>query len=356
MTSWFSPLLFLLAGSTEAQLRRHIEFLKAENEMLRNRVPKKRIFLNNEERERLLKLGDAIGDGVLQLITIVSPRTYQRWRRRVTQGQKPAKKMGRKGTPESIREIVVRLAKETGWGYGRIVGELKKLRIQCVGRTTVRTILKEEGVYPGPKRRNGSWDEFVRIHAETLWQVDFFSKSILTKTGLKQAYVLAFLHVDTRRVICSPATYNPDAEWVATQAERMLAEAKEAALPVHYLVRDKDFKYGSRFDEVFEQADVAVEPTAPRAPNQNAFVERWIGSIKGECLNRFIAFGLTHLDYLVREYAAFYNELRPHQRKGNKPLRGVWPEVDDPPSGVEELVCRERLGGVLRHYERKAAA
>lgn len=148
MSNWFSPLLFVLAGSTEQQLRRQIEFLKAENEILRAHIPKQRLFLKNEERERLLKLGDSVGKGVLQIITIVSPRTYQRWQRRVSQGQKPAKKMGRKGTPESLREIVVRLAKETGWGYGRIVGELKKLRIHCVGRTTVRTILKEEAFTP----------------------------------------------------------------------------------------------------------------------------------------------------------------------------------------------------------------
>lgn len=109
--------------------------------------------------------------------------------------------MGRKGTPESIREIVVRLAKETGWGYGRIVGELKKLRIQCVGRTTVRKILKEEGIHPGPQRGPGTWHEFVKTHAETLWQADFFTKPVVTKTGIKQAFVLAILHVNSRRVI-----------------------------------------------------------------------------------------------------------------------------------------------------------
>ena len=95
MSSLFSPLLFLLAGSTEDELRKQIEFLKAENEIFRKRIPKKRIFLDNEERERLLNLGEGIGRGVLSLITIVSPRTFQRWQRRVTNGEKPTKKMGR---------------------------------------------------------------------------------------------------------------------------------------------------------------------------------------------------------------------------------------------------------------------
>ena len=355
MSNWFSPLLFLLAGSNEQQLRKQIEFLKAENEMLRKRVPKKHIFLTNEERERLLKLGDAIGSGVLKLITIVHPRTYQRWQQRKSSGKKPAKKMGRKGTPESLREIVIRLAKETGWGYGRIVGELKKLRIQCVGRTTVRTILKEEGIHPSPKRGKGTWDEFVKIHADTLWQCDFFSKMVVTPKGIRQAFVLAFLHVQSRRVICSPATFKPDDKWMVVQAKAMLKQARDMDLPVRYLVRDQDFKFSNSFDDVFENVDIAVEPTAPRAPNQNAFIERWIGSLKYECLNRFIVFGLGHFDYIVSEYVSFYNERRPHQRKDNKPLLGVWLDDDDPPAGNKEIVCHSKLGGVLKHYERVAA-
>lgn len=355
MSSWFSPLFFLFARSSEEQLRRQLLFLKAELEMTRQRVEKQRIFLTNDERQRLLELGDGIGSDVLKLVSIVHPRTYRRWLERRSGGQEPAKKMGRKGTSETTRQIVVRLARENGWGYGRIVGELRKLRIRCVGRTTVRTILKDEGVHPSPKRGKGSWDEFIKVHADTLWQCDFFSKIVMTSSGQRQAYVLAFLHVDSRRVICSPATIEPDDKWVTTQAQSMLEQARGMNLPVSYLVRDLDFKYSKRFDQVFTSAGVAIEPTAPRAPNQNAFVERWIGSIRNECLNRFIAFGLGHLDHLVAWYLEYYHQARPHQRKDNKPLLGVWPEVDDPPGKVEEVVCREWLGGVLKHYERAAA-
>lgn len=123
-------------------------------------------------------------------------------------------------------------------------------------------------------------------------------------------------------------------------------------------MRDLDFKNSKRFDRVFAEVGVAVEPTAPRAPNQNAFVERWVGSIKSECLDRFIAFGLghlDHLDHLVSSYCDYYHACRPHQRKGNKPLLGVWPAIDDPPEKDDEVACRQWLGGVLKHYERKAA-
>jgi putative transposase len=348
---WFNPFLFLLACSTEHQLRRQIEFLKAENELLRKRVLRQRIFLTKPERERLIKLGKAIGPGVAKLITIVHPRTYQRWVHNRNAGN-PSKKMGRPKTLEPVREIVIRLANEIGWGYSRILGELRKLRIRCVSRSTIKNILKEQGLNPSPKRGNGTRDEFLKIHIETLWQVDFFSKMIWTPTGLRQAFVLAFMHVGTRRVFCSPCSFKPDAKWMVGQAKE---QARDAGLPMTYLIRDRDGKYVREFDQVFKDIGCRVEPTAPQAPNQNAFIECWIKSVRVECLNSFIVFGKKHLDHLVSSYVAYYNELRSHQTLDNRPLTGKWPEVDDPLSVDEQIVCHERLGGILRHYVRVAA-
>lgn len=354
MNGWFSPFLFYLARCTENELRRQLEFLKAENEMLRKRVPKQRIFLKREERERLLKLGTAIGPGAAKLVSIVHKRTYQRWVKEKNVGR-PPKKMGRPRTIESVREIVIRLARETGWGYGRILGELRKLRILCVSRSTVKNILKEEGIKPSPRRGSGSWDEFLKAHVDSLWQVDFFSKMVWTPTGLRQAFVLAFIHVGTRRVFSSPCSFKPDSKWMVQQAHRFIEQAHEAKLPMTHLIRDRDGKYSREFDEVFQKADCRIEPTAPRAPNQNAFVERWVKSIRVECLNHFTVFGKKHLDYLVATYLDYYNHLRPHQSQDNLPLRGKWPEEDEPLAEGERIVCRESLGGILRHYERVAA-
>lgn len=354
MTGWFSPFLFCLARCTENELRRQIDFLKTENKMLRKRVPKKRIFLTREERQRLLKLGTAIGPAVCKLISIVHPRTFQRWKHEIKTGKK-YQRLGRPRISESIREIVVRLARETGWGYGRILGELRKLRIRGVSRSTVKNILKEEGINPSPKRGPGSWDEFLKAHIDTLWQVDFFSKMIWTPTGLRQAFVLAFIHVGTRRVFCSPCSFKPDSSWMVTQGQAAVELAREAELSMTLLVRDNDGMYVWEFERVFTDIDCRVQPTALRTPNQNAFIERWVKSIKIECLSYFMVFGKKHFDYLVASYLDYYHEQRPHQSLGNRPLRGDWPEVDDPLVDGEKIVCHERLGGVLKHYERTAA-
>ncbi len=336
-------MFFFLAGCTEDQLRKDVEFLKAENQILRKRVPKQRIFLSKEERERLIKLGTAIGPGARHLIMIVHPRTYQRWISEKSSGRK-AKRMGRPKTLESVREIVVRIAKETGWGYGRILGELRKLRIHCVGRTTVKNILKQEGLLPGPRRGPGTWDEFVKMHAETLWQIDFFSKCIWTPRGLRQCFVLAFLHVATRRVFVSPASFKPDAKWMQRQGRAFLDYAHREGIRVDYVTRDRDGEFVSDFDAALKGAGVRVITTAPQAPNQNAFVERWVKSIREECLQHFIVFGQQHFDFLISSYADYYNTRRPHQGVGNRLLSGPWPKVDDPLQEGEQVVCHPRLG------------
>ena len=322
--------------------------------MLRTRILKQRISLTNAERERLLKLGKAIGPGVAKLITIVHPRTFQRWIQSRNAGN-TKRRIGRPKTLESVREIIVRIAQETGWGYGRILGELKKLRIGCISRTSVKNILKEAGMPPRPKRGQGMWDEFLKLHAETLWQIDFFSKSIWTPKGLRQSFVLAFIHVATRRVYVSPCCFQPNSKCMQPQAETFLDHARTGGLRVDHVTRDRDIMFGSGFAAVLKNAGARVIPTAAHAPNQNVFIEHWIRSIKYECLNHFIVFGQRHFDFLISSYVDFYNTLRPHQELGNRPLTGTWRETDDPLEPSEQVVCHSRLGGLLRHYERCAA-
>ena len=317
MGQLFQPLLFLLARSTADDLQKQVEYLKAENEMLRKRIAKKRIFLQADERAKLLKLGKGLGPAIRHLITIVDYSTFRRWVRK----ECPDKVKRRKGRPKIslvIREVIVQMAKDTGWGYSRILGELRKLGLGKLSRQSVKNILVENGLDPGPKRGKGSWSEFLKIHAETLWQVDFFSKNVWTLQGPRQVFALAFVHVATRRVFATSATYQPDSIWMAAQANAFLTHVDRQRLRCETVIRDRDGKYTADFERAFQKRGITVKPVGPRAPNLNAFVERWIQSLKHEALNHFIVFGLAHFDYIVREFVDYYHDCRPHQGIGNR--------------------------------------
>lgn len=354
MARIFNPLLFLLAGCVENQLIRQIQFLKAENEMLRKRVPKKRIFLATEEKKRLIDLGKPIGPGLRHLITVVRYESFLRWIRQDAKGEKP-KKMGRPRKAAEIRELILRFAKENGWGYTRILGELKKLGIFSVSKGTVKNVLKENGFDPGPKRGKGTWDEFLKIHFDTLWQCDFFSKKIWTPTGLRQYFVLVFLHVGSRKVFVTQASRKPDAAWMREQATAFLSHVEAEGMQADFVIRDRDGMFVKDFEQPLKDSGIDIKVVSARAANMNAFVERWIQSIKHECLDNFIVFGEDHFNYLISEYVDYYLTVRLHQNMGNKPLTGDWPTENGQLPDDSQIVCRERLGGLLKHYERKAA-
>jgi putative transposase len=211
MYSIYHSLLLVIAGATQKELARQVKYLKIENDILRAKLPA-RITITRKERQRLLKFGRKLGKALHAIVTIVSPGTFLRWIReeRAESKTKSVPQRGRRRKPEQIRRLIIKLAKETGWGYTRILGELKKLGIHSITRSTVKNILKEKGLDPGPKRGEGTWDEFLKQHAASLWQCDFFTQKVVTIKGVREVFLLAFLHVETRRVIVTPATLHPN--------------------------------------------------------------------------------------------------------------------------------------------------
>jgi putative transposase len=218
----------------------------------------------------------------------------------------------------------------------------------------VKNILKAVGLDPGPQRGEGTWDDFLTRHAASLWQCDFFSRRVLTTKGIRQAFVLAFLNVKTRRVILSPATYKPNAEWIEAQAEAFVEQARGAGLPVARLMRDNDSSFSTVFDEALRRKHVKIVKTQFRSPNMNAFVERFVQSIQQECLDHFIIFGTQHMDVLCREYLEYYLTERPHQGRENEVLVGEKPPKESLLK-LSDIRCQSRLGGLLKSYSRKAA-
>jgi putative transposase len=196
---------------------------------------------------------------------------------------------------------VLQFASENGWGYARVLGELKKLGIRSVSKTTVANILRGAGLDPGPKRGAGTWDEFVRRHASTLWACDFLSVRSATLKGFVDQFVLFFIHVGTRRVVASGVTANPDAAWVARQARNASIEMEELGLPARFLLLDYDAKFTREFDAVFEAEGTEVKRVGPVAPNLNAYAERWVQSLRQECLDHFVVLGENHLRHILKE-------------------------------------------------------
>lgn len=352
LMEWFSD-------RRDAQLR----FLREENRILRSRLSQERLSLSPEERSRLLAIGGELQHQVKGLVTVVQFRIYQRWLRELQEGRKA----GRVGRPrkisQEIRNLIVRMAKENpGWGYLRIVGELLKLRCK-VGKTSVRRILREEGLYPKRPDRSGRpdfqpWDQFIKLHINTLVACDFFTKAIWTPMGKRHAYFLVFIHVGSRKVWVSPSTYHPKEDWVLQQARNLLMWLEEAGLDASHLIHDRDTKFTRSFDGLIDSAGIRVVKSPVMAPNANAFAESWIATVRRECLNHFACFSLRHADYIMQAYVRYYNGHRPHQGLGNRSLDDLKCQPLEEAGRVQPIArigYRSELGGLLKHYYRQAA-
>ena len=182
---------------------------------------------------------------------------------------------------------------------------------------------------------------------------DFFCKTVWTPLGKRTAYVLTFIHLGSRKVFLSPSTLHPNDQWMRQQARNAGMWAEDEGIGIRFLIHDRDRKFSTSFDAIFERDDGGVVKTPYQSPIANAFAESWIGSLKRECLNHFFCFSLRQLDHIVQTYAVYYNTYRPHQSLGNRPL-GV--RDDPPPRSACGTVRRQSLlGGLLNYYSRQAA-
>ncbi|MBC7854634.1 MAG: transposase [Pirellulaceae bacterium] len=358
MANIYQSLLLLIAGATQKELARQLKYLKVENQILRSRC-KERVHVTPKEKDRLVKFATGLGKALAQLATIVHPDTIRRWIREASGKKKKKAARGRPKTKESICDLILKFARENCWGYTRIMGEIKKLNLTPPSRNTVKRILKEAGLEPGPKRGEGTWDEFLKQHAATLWQCDFFNRKVMTLKGLRDAFILVFLHVDSRRVFISPATYNPDDAWVCEQARAFRMFARENKLGTKIVMRDHDTKYSRGFDKIVQKRGVRIKKTMFQSPNTNAFVERFIQTLGQECLDHFIVFGTEHMDVLTKEFEEHYHAERPHQSKENDVLVKSKPKSRHkakPPDTISlaDVRCEQKLGGLLKSYKRVA--
>ncbi len=358
MNGLFGPAEFLLiciAGCMNQRDRRINEYLRTENRILREQLGKKRLRLTDDQRRRLAVIGKTLGRKLLsEWGSIVRPDTIMRWYRKLVAEKwdySARRGPGRPPVINFLRKLVVRMALENpSWGYDRIEGEVKKLGHR-LSPTTVRNILKAKGIEPSPERRKRTtWRQFLKAHWSCLAAADFFTVEVLSCTGLVTYYVLFVMEVSTRRVHIAGITRNPNMRWMLQIAKNLTDPFDGFLLEKRILILDRDTKYCDAFRQLLEMSGVIPLVLPPRSPNLNAYAERFVRSIKEECTERVIFFGERAMRYAIAEYIVHYNAERPHQGVGNRPITL---EPESPPAAT--IVCRERLGGLLRSYSGVAA-
>ena len=355
MNSTLSLLLVFLNHFFMPRHNAQLRLLKAQITILRARIPTDRIILSPAEKAELLRIGEECGHDVDGLMEVAKPATYKRWLAQM-RGGRPFQAVGRPRLTQELRGVVIRIGSENLlWGYKRIAGELKKLGLYA-GANSVKRILNDAGIHPSPERRKKKpalpWTTFIRAHMETMVACDFFAKTVFTLRGPRTAYVLMFIHLGSRRVFCSAPTYAPDSTWVTQQARNTLMWCEEQGITPEFLIRDADTKFSASFDTVWASEGARVIQIPHRTPNANAFAESFIGTIKRECLNFFVCFSRSQLDYILRTWVRHYNVERPHRGRdiGNNVLQVDFRPVRDGP-----IRRNRQLGGIVTSYTRDAA-
>ncbi|HEY5985451.1 MAG TPA: integrase core domain-containing protein [Streptosporangiaceae bacterium] len=283
----------------------------------------------------------------------VKPDTLLRWHRRLVAGTwtYPHSPTGRPPLNHGVQQLIVRLARENPrWGYERIRGELLCLGVR-VSATAIRMTLRRHGLDPAPRRAVTSWRAFLRQQTAEIVACDFFTVDTVC---LRRLYVLFFIELDTRRVHLAGVTANPDGAWVTQQARNLLLALEERGRRVRFLLRDRDAKFCRSFDDVFrsEGGDVVLTPV--QAPKANAYAERWVRTVRAECLDWLLIVGRGHLDRVLRVYVEYYNWHRPHRALGL--------QAPDRPAGLtlaradhrSNVHRRDLLGGLVHEYHRAA--
>ena len=353
----WARVLAYVTGTVDQELLAQNEYLAAEIRILKAQM-KARLKLSDVERAMLGEIGHRLDRKALaEVATVAKPDTILAWYRKLVarkfDGSKARRGPGRPRVTRAVEELIVRMAEENrDWGYDRIAGALANLGYKVCDQT-IGNVLQRHGLPPAPERkRTTTWPAVIRTHLALLAGTDFFTAEVLTLRGLVTYYVLFFIHLESRRVDIAGVTIHPDEPWMKQMARNATMEGCGILRDCRYLLHDRDTKYTRSFRAIV--ASSRVEPLAlpARSPNLNAYAERWVRSVKEECLSKVILFGERSLRRALNEYVEHYHAERNHQGKGNVLL---FPRDTDTRREQQPVQCRERLGGLLRYYHQEAA-
>jgi putative transposase len=354
-----SPLHFLIlavAGCLNRHQQRILDYLREENRVFKQQLCGRRLRLTDDQRRRLAVKGEVLGRKLLgEYVSLVTPYTILGWLRKLIARKwdfsEKRRGPGRPRVMDEIRTLVVRMARENlSWGYSRIRGAVENLGHR-VGRTTVANILKEHGLDSADRRQKGtSWRAFLKVHWDCLAALDFFTIEVWTLNGLTTYYVLLVMELRTRRVEIAGITPCPGEAFMVQVARNLTDEFDGFLRAKRYAIMDRDDKFTDAFRRVLREAGVKPVRLPARSPNLNAHLERFVRSIKEECLARMMLFGESMLRRAAREFLAHYHGERNHQGLDNRLIE----PKEDVGTRKGRIVCRRRLGGLLRYYYRKA--
>jgi len=279
---------------------------------------------------------------------LVTPKTILDWHCRLVARRwtSPHRRPGRPPLGRETVELIVRFARENPrWGYLRIVGELRKLGI-TVSKASVATVLGRHGLPPAPRREGPTWSQFLSTQAKGILASDFFGVDSVT---LRRYYVLFVIEVDSRVVHLLGVTANPAMAWVIQVARNFTSDLEDAGHRFRFLIRDRDTKFTASFDEVFKAVGISAIRTPVRSPKANAFAERFVRTVREDCLDHLLIYSRRHLKAVLDAYVRHYNEARPHR---GRQLATPLPRHDQPRTGA---ICRrDILGGIIHEYDRAA--
>ena len=328
------------------ELAIEVVMLRHEVALLRRQVTRPR--LEPADRAVLAGLSRLIPRAKLNRF-FVQPATLLRWHRDLVRRKwtypKPS---GRPKIPAGTVQLVVRLATENPtWGYRRIHGELSVAGIN-LSPSSVWNILERHGIAPSPGRTGQTWREFLKSQITTMMACDFFTVDTIL---LRRLYVLFFIELGSRRVYVTGVTAHPTGDWVVQQARNLTSELTEQTDRFKFLIRDRDAKHTRGFDEIFGSEDISILRTPVRAPQANAFAERFVGTVRRECLDRMLIFNRRQLETVLSEFVDHYNGHRPHRSLGQMPPLPPQPRPTTASCPDNPRLRRtDVLGGLIHEY------
>ena len=349
-------LLLTFAGWANRRQQKVIDYLLEENRVLRQQLGGRRLRLTDTQRRRLAAKGKLLGRKLLRKFAgIVTPDTILRWHRKlIAQKYDSSGKRGpgRPRTAEDIEQLVITMANDNPcWGYTKIRGAMHNLGHE-IGRTTIERILNDAGIVPAPERGGKTpWKTFLKAHWEALAATDFFTVEVLTLRGLFRYHVLFVIELCTRKIEIAGITMNPTGAYMMQVGRNLTDEVDGFLREKRYLILDRDPLFTEAFEKLLGDSGVKFVKLPAKSPNLNAFAERFVLSIKSECLNRMVILGERHLRAAIQDFVEHYHAERNHQGLDNELIA---PAVDEL-ANEGPVRCRERQGGVLKYYYRDAA-